>query len=451
MTFAPLDHRGRPEQGLFFFERRGYPGQKGKATGMGFLVHPAGLVATASHVLITMGLIPGMDVTLYAGTEGGPVAVEARVLFEDQWRGPKWRGWVSESGSLAIPAFIPPEEYLEDLAVLQLLPAKAHAARNGQVMAPGKATRLLEEYCRVLPLASPGFTSGARLKAWHAFWDGSDLHQIRPADAGYRSAEPGLQYSIRLHDDLQHLEGGYSGSPLWDSERRRVVGMVRRGIKTSVPDAVLGVDARRIAAAARVALVPDPAAGGVITALRGAAEQMAPMRHFPILQAMLPDKLLNLRVRPALPRDPLVESEVGGEPGIAVLRNTLAREPVVLLAGGGGSGKTTLLVALAEDLLDRPLEVEGQRLVPLYLQAADFHRTGFDLAGVLRDHVLRHTPTAETGHTLQQVLRDNDLSLLLMIDGLDELAPIERAKLNGRFRRGAELAGVRAILTARPR
>lgn len=452
MTFAPLDDRSDPEQGLFFFEARGYPGERGtKATGMGFLLHPAGLIATASHVLVAMGRIPGMEVTLYAGSGGRPVAVEAEVLFEDQWRGPKWQGWGSATSALTIPDFIPPEEYFEDLAVLRLLPATGRAVRKGQKLAPDAVMRLLEKDCRVLPLASPGFTTGARLKAWHAFWDGSDLYQIRVTDAEYRCVEPGLQHSIRLHDDLQHLEGGYSGSPLWDDERRRVVGMVRRGIKTSVPDAVLGVDARRIAAAARVALVPDPAAGGVIAALRGAAEQLAPMRHFPILQAMLPDKLLDLRVRSALPRDPLGEREAArGGPGIAALRNALAREPVVLVAGGGGSGKTTLLVALAQDLLARPLEVDGQRLVPLYLQAADFHRTGFDLEAILRDHVLRHTPAAATGHVLRQVLRDNDLSLLLMIDGLDELAPIERAKLTGRFRRGAELAGLRAILTARP-
>lgn len=41
------------------------------------------------------------------------------------------------------------------------------------------------------------------------------------------------------------------------------------------------------------------------------------------------------------------------------------------------------------------------------------------------------------------MLRDNDLSLLLMIDGLDELTQIERAKLTGWFRWGAELAGLR--------
>ncbi|MEG9524407.1 MAG: NACHT domain-containing protein [Hyphomicrobiales bacterium] len=458
MTFAQLEDRSNPEQGLFIFEQDGYPGPMGhKASGMGFLVHSAGLVATAAHVLVDMGLIPGMKVTLYAGTVGVPIALEAEILFEDQWRGPKWQTWFSEKGcttdtsTLTIPDFIPPEEYFEDTAVLRLQLETARAARKEQKLAPDEGMRLLKQNCRVLPLASPGLTNGARLKAWHAFWDGSDLHQIRAADAGYRCAEPGLQHSIRLHDDLGHLEGGYSGSPLWDGERRRVVGMVRRGIKTSVQDAVLGVDARRIAAAARVALLPDPVALGVIAALRGAAEQLAPMRHFPILQALLPNRLLDLRVRPALPRDPLADTEApSGAPGIAELRSALAHERVILVAGSGGSGKTTLLVALAQDLLAHPLEIDGQRLVPLYLQAADFHRTGFDLDGVLRDHVLRHTPAAASGQVLRQVLRDNDLSLVLMIDGLDELSPIERAKLTGRFRRGAELAGSRAILTARP-
>jgi hypothetical protein len=464
MKFKPLDAQNNPEQGLFFFEEAGYPGKKGlKANGMAFLVSSMGFVATASHVLVDMGRIPGMEVTLYTSTSCGPISVKASILFEDHWRGPNWQGWGSAAAGLTIPKFISPEEYGEDTAILKLLAGTARAARKllpetgllarnfKPKLEPDAAMSLLESECRVLPLASPGFTVGARLKAWHTFWDGSDLHQFLPGEAGYRSVEPGLQHSIRLLDDLEQLGPGYSGSPFWDGERRRVVGMVRRGIKTAVPDVVLGVDARRIAAAARVVLSPDTAASSVITALRAAAEQMAPQRHFTFLQTMLPDKPLDLRLRPALPRDPFGRSdEVPGEPGIDMLRNLTARETVVLVAGGGGSGKTTLLIALAQNLLDFPLEVDGQRLMPLYIQATDFLRTGFDLESILREHLLRHTPTAPSGRALRQVLRDNDLSLLILIDGLDELIPIERAKLSGRFKRGADLAGMRAILTARP-
>ena len=452
MSFLALDQDGNPEEGLFFFEQKGYPGPRcQKASGIGFLVHPDGLVVTASHVVVALGRVPGMRITLYAATSGGPVAIDANVLFEDQWRGPKWQSWYSTTRALAIPSFIPPEEYFEDTAVLELAPDTARAARPGQHMTSEIAFDLLKAERRVLPLASPGFTSGARLKAWHVFWDGSDRHQIRSADAEFRCVEPGIQHSIRLNDDLKYLEGGYSGSALWDTERRRVVGMVRRGIKTSVPDAVLGVDARRLAAAARVDLVPDPAAGGVIAALRGAAEQLAPMRHFPLLQAMLPDQLLDLRVRMAMPRDPLAELDHSqGGAGIAALRAAVSQERVVLVAGGGGSGKTTMMIALAQDLLANPLQIGGQRIVPLYLQATDFLRIGFDLDAVLREHVLRHTAAVSPGRVLRDVLRNNDLSLLIIVDGIDELASIERAKLTGRFKSGAELAGTRVLLTARP-
>lgn len=440
-----------PVRGLLFVEVSDWPGAEGaRATGMAYLIGEAGLVATCSHVLTWLKRFPGSALTLHAASPEIPISLDAEVLVKG-WRGPDWREW-AELGKEMQYENLPPEAFQEDIAFLRLLPdtARFHDGRARPVAVDAKAR--LYELLRVLPLAAPGYGPGVHpeLKGWHVFWTkrGPDA---RSAPASFLYPEKGMLGCIRIQG--KDIIQGYSGSPLWDGERRRVVGMVRRGIMATVDGGVLAVDARQVGAFGGVDLIPDRIAQSVIGALHGAAEMLAPMRHFPLLRTLLPPHLLDLRARIATPRDPLEfgVTEPARTSALALVDAALEHDRVVVLSGGAGAGKSTLLFALASRLMAQPRFAAGRRLLPMYISALDFQRSGFDIDKLLRQQCQDHAFAPPPGLVLAEALDLNDLSLVLFVDGLDELTMSERATVIGRLRGLDDTARTaRAVLTTRP-
>lgn len=440
MTYKHLGD-DNPELGLFFVQEGNYPqnpDESSVATGIAFLVGEHGLLVTCSHVVLGLDAIPGTRVKVYGASPDLPVTVEALVL-DSGWCGPEWREMDLPDGAKRISELVDyrPDSFREDVAFLQLCPETASFDSIRTEIEPIDGAKLLLEGTRVLPLGSPGYRhgSGVMLKAWHVKWELSAPY-MASGDGTFASAEPGLRNVIRFRS--KDIRPGFSGSPLWDGERRRVVGMVRRGVST-VPDTVLGVDARFIARTMDLPLVPDETAEALFRVAERVAENAAPMRHFPLLRGLLPPHLLDLRARVLEATDemaPKIES-LPAHSAVELVIDLLKHEAVVLLQGVVGTGKSTLLYRIAVELLRKPVVVNDHRLVPFPINATDFVRLGYDVVTLLNEQRQHYSYGGPDGQTLAAAIDCNDLALVLLLDGLDELERSERAKIVSR------LAGVR--------
>ena len=426
-----------PELGLFFVQSPYFqPAMDGSASGIAFLISADGLAATCAHVAIVVDALPGDTMSLRGASHELPIVLDAEVL-ERGWCGPDPEELRAAAKARGVPIatfFASRFDHMrEDLALLRLKLETARLDLTRVRQSEADASQLLIERARVLPMAAAGYrhASGTPLKAWHVVYTaGTDDRlgpSLSPGDARFRASEPRLHNAIRF--DTKDVRPGYSGSPLWDVQRSRVVGMVRRGIKNAVPDNVLGTAAREIADLADVTLKPDLAAITLLQVLAHAAEYLAPMRHFPMTHALLPKRLHELHVRLAVPRDPLSETIQQRRPATAELIATACREAVVVLRGSAGAGKSTALLQVARHLLEHEVVADGRRLVPLMIQAVDFRVLGFDLSALLREPTRRADIQGPDEQTLAEALELNDLTLLLLIDGLDELPPPESAKV----------------------
>ena len=138
--FRHLNKTDDPIAGLFFLqsqERKAIElieraAEPVVSTGMAFLIHENGLVATCTHVVNAVGSIPGRRVKLYGVSPLLPIVVEAEVLHEG-WQGPPYD---EKSGFPAFP-YRPrfydnrPELFKQDVAFLQIDPdtAQPHVAQ----------------------------------------------------------------------------------------------------------------------------------------------------------------------------------------------------------------------------------------------------------------------------------------------------------------------------------
>lgn len=95
---------------------------------------------------------------------------------------------------------------------------------------------------------------------------------------------------------------------------------------------------------------------------------------------------------------------------------------MLLILGGPGSGKTTTLLQLARALLDRA-ERDPSQPVPVVLNLATWSEQGGDLSAWIVDELkTKYYIPAATGRAWLDEQR-----LLLLLDGLDEVAPEKRA------------------------
>ena len=148
--------------------------------GTGFVVSPDGLVATCAHVIRLAGAAPGDDVAVCFLAAGDPI--RARVITE-YWREPD----------------------AEDIAILKL-----------RAPAPGAA--------QSLPFGSSAGVAGHSFKTFgfpsaksnQGMWGYGTLGDRVRDENGF----PALQVTS------EEVTSGYSGSPVWDDRRRRVVGMM---------------------------------------------------------------------------------------------------------------------------------------------------------------------------------------------------------------------------------
>ena len=434
--FKPLGNMEEPEVGIFFVEAESYPVEDDRtATGIAFAIGVDGLLVTCAHVVLALGELPGSTVTVYCAAPKLPIAVEAEVL-EKGWCGPEWQTqmeWAGRSINILELVDQRPDAFQEDIALLRIRPETARWDGARAPIPGSNPIALIKQSVRALPLGAPGYPHGSsvQLKSWHVTWVASspDMHA---GNATFLGVEKRLHGIVRFRST--DIRPGFSGAPLWDPARRRVIGMIRRGIRSAIPDAVLSVDSRVLAQNSGIALQPDAGAAQLLEILAHLAQAFAPLRHFPILQSLVPPKLVDLFVRAARPRDTLEESERDrkSEPAVPTLLEILKSEAVVVLAGGPGSGKSTLLHAIATSLLQDPAFASSGRLVPIFVRAVDFESFGFDIGALLDQHAQSYS-LAATGGSLAQSFGLNELTPLLLLDGLDEIDRVSRARVMGRL------------------
>lgn len=435
--FQLLADEDDPEPGIFFIQAGGFPVAKpgARATGMAALIGSDGLAVTCSHVVLAAGYPPGSVVTLYGSDPSMPIAVEAEVLA-DGWCGPDWTkvaGSKSTGADLLNRVSREPDVLREDLAFLRLRPGTARWDGARQPLEGTDPQRLLLQRARVLPLGSPAYPSGAdiSLKAWAIGWE-LKRPLMLTGNAAWLGVEPRLHGVVRFRS--KEIQPGFSGSPLWDKRRGRVVGVVRRGIKTFIPDAMLATDSRFVAHQARVRLRPDAQADVLLNVFARTVEYAAPLRHFPLLQARLPDRLVPMKITQAPTGDLLEElPDRAGEPAVSRILSEFAEEGVLVLSGGAGSGKSTLLYVLARHLLENDVRIASSRLVPIFVAATELERSGFDLAAILKERAAKYSFAADDV-SLLATLTLNELCPLIMLDGLDEIDRMARSRVLARLK-----------------
>ena len=168
--------------------------------GAGFVLSSNGLLATCAHVIVDAGAGPGDTVS---------------VAFE---------GTVSDTGSL--PALVLPEFWRDvagrDIAILQLdsaLPAGVEVAPLGPSSGTAQHRAFSVGFPRVTRSPSPGEQS-ARPRSLAAESVVVATLLRRPAPEASNESHPILQ--LRSSE----VTAGFSGGPLLDEQRQRVIGMV---------------------------------------------------------------------------------------------------------------------------------------------------------------------------------------------------------------------------------
>lgn len=442
--FEKLHPTCDPVHGLFYLQNdkpeitsRIQRGEEVVATGVAFLITTDGLAVTCAHVVERVGGRPGSIVWLHSAV--APVSVAARVVPE-MWVGPMWRdGGFPESPSYPGFADKRAETYKQDVAVLRIDPTSARwsvvpgANRRGVPVfeRPKRSSPLptLVKSCRVLPMGVPGY--GRRTPVFDAWLFG--WHHAQPTPIPGRGTFAGChrgpyQYdAIVLRSDT--ITHGFSGSPLWDDERRLVVGMVTQTLSDTVKDTASGTDARFI-------LKHSKAPREIDARLAEAYQTLA------ALPMMGPTDLdmgswnwgngrdfVEPRIRPVVTFDPLLQSQKPpGSLAIERLRALLEYTPLVYLQGVAGCGKTTLARQLARRCVVDRWEIDARPVIPLLTTAADLLRSGKDLAAVLDSPSFTFSSTLVAGD-FRRCLEDNDATVVLIVDALDEVAAADQMQV----------------------
>jgi hypothetical protein len=402
------------------------------ATGMAFLASSDGILVTCAHVIAAMRARPGDEVVVHSSVV--PVSVKATVLSE------KWIGPMPNEDGYPEYVFYPgfrdksPDVFKEDVALLRLDPNSAgwhkagiYGVAHGQNhlvrKVPCEKTPLetFYKYVRVLPLAAPGYRreSFAPLSSWLTEWTVCQ-YGLRLATSNFMACELGRnQYNAVLLQAPQIREG-VSGSPLWDTERQRVVGMVRETLGKSMPGHARATDARFLATLSGVRLRVDSKFQQFYSGLRAGAAA-PPETNF--ADAGLDTETPFIEPRLSLFRleDPLAQEErlppVGARSAIPAI---IANSPMSLLVGRAGCGKTTLLYRTALWCIDQHWQIGNQPLVPIIIKATDLIGHKESLLGLLRRLRTRNGLHLDESSILSS-LEQNDAAVLLLVDGLDEV------------------------------
>lgn len=445
-----------PILGLFFFEleenldpvhRANQSTNRPSSAGMASLITQNGLFVTCAHVLLALGARPGEEVTLFGASNAVTVELKARVCQEG-WLGPELNEQGQRQPSLFWERLYDgrPDVFKEDIAFLRIVWGSVRwHPRSGQSMTAelGAAERHLLSYARVLPFSAPGYrTAGIPLKAWRVnwIWGGPDC---QAGDAVFRSVDTGAHNAVRVSSKV--LGPGFSGSPLWDAHRRTMVAIVRRGLLAMKADElVLATDARALLHHPDAFLVPDRRSmalehrllDALNSGFSGAYVDMAgPTRD---LNYIPPEIALYTSTDPLQP----VQERASA---IEYIISHLGTIPGLVVRAPAGTGKSALLWRLAIQLLKVPTNADGRRVLPLLLSAADLLNHKLDLSTYLESQWLVVRPLDCEKDLVVDVLSDNGISLVLLVDGLDEIPSAQQANLLARL-----TTGVRAGARRRP-
>lgn len=460
MFFPSISIDESPMLGLFFLEgsldpevRVNLSTDRPLATGMAWLASSDGVVVTCSHVVLVLGAAPGMHLSLFGATESVDIEVKAEVL-EMGWRGPT----LDEQGAQPLHPFFwdalwddRPDVFREDIAFLRILPETARWHDRDE-LGPGSPARSMEtaahrllRNARVLPLNRAGYVRpGALLKAWSVAWV-NGAPDCQQTEAEFRSFDRQGHHALRICG--ARIRKGFSGGPLWDSHRGVVVGMVRRGLP-AMGDLVLATDGLAIGQAhSAVKLTADSRLSALRDRIAATLDNAQPQRYA-FLEGARGDYLYV---------DPEV-AEVHGSndpldsrhkqiplPAIEHLSEALFSLRRVVVRGAAGIGKSMLLRRLGAELLSRAQQNVGLNVVPLLLGAAEFVARNLKLGDCLEEIWSVVRPVEMTDSAID-VLAENGASLVLMIDGIDEIEERDLARLLARLdiRRGGLGRSIRA-------
>ncbi len=381
-----------------------------------FLIGEDGLIVTCSHVAMDFADEPWGVLTLNAAF--APLTVKAEILREG-WSGPRWG---SDKRNITSA------DWGADIAFLRLLPNSAHYNDSGiaKVDTSLSPVDCLYDKGKVLALAAPGYFPGSKspLTAHHVTYSDEGKPERSPSQASFRSSSHSLHHGMVVLDS-DVISNGDSGGPIWDRDRKRVVAMVRRGAK-HLDDTELAADTRTICELSGKQLTIDLDAELLLETLKRFHELSSISKHFQLLSDFLEGSYIDLRVK-KVPSMSFPDSE--GQSAIESILRTENFEKCRFLLGGPGSGKSKLFQHVADHLISTPTSYNGKRLVPLIFHAREFERFGLNTKEILK-HVVEMMDTSLHRHRLpHEILYQNDLALLILIDGLDEVNDASKARL----------------------
>lgn len=445
MMTRRLDRDESAERGLFFLQKGEYPIDDElieKASGIAFLVHEDGILITCSHVLLHLNKMPGEVVTIHHAWNETPVSIDAMVL-DRGWHGPDWESLIDQSSRnerdwLRDNQF-KPETFKEDCALLKLMPESVRwDFSRGFSTLRGSARDAFLGSARTLPLGYPGYrhASGVRCTAWNVEYQAM-AGKLAAHSVAFRGQ--GRPWKDNRFDG-ETIGPGHSGGPIWDEERRLVVGMVRGAGASGDAGSVLAVDPRWISHITESPIRLDLEAQQLRQLCRRIAEQNASLRYLSLLQSAIPKTLIPLRSVEIKKEEDALQRTVGAHLGgdaVEQVVKSLDASPVVLVVGGAGSGKSTLLHQLATCLLD----AASRPILPVLISARAFLAADCDLGKVL-------SGTDESAAGVHRCIRDNGLHVVILLDALDEVDSAQRSQVLARI--GSPELSTQVVLASRP-
>ncbi|MNU55876.1 NACHT domain protein [compost metagenome] len=439
LALSPLGEDEDPSLGIFFLQSPssfvdGYDvvrmREPESATGMAFLVTAQGVLATCRHVIDELELCPGDEVRLYGFSPELPLTVQAEVLAE----GSAGIGWEEPVAHRRHPVY---GEMLdqrddvlgEDLALLKIIPgsARAHVIREGddpprdargRFLPIGEPEQWLFDHARTLPAGPPGYSApGRRLLAWRGVWE-SGAPVMEQAQATFQ----GLAHSRHrlVHVRSEEICPGYSGSPLWDEQRRLVVAIVRQHLTAGTSE-IGSTDVRALDVCPSFVLAADRPLRQALAFAATELEAAMPQRHSSLFEWTYGSGFVEPQLRAVRNGDPLAQGAEDAIPALQLLDVCVQQGRGLILTGQAGSGKSTLLQSFCRSLLETNVFVAGRRLVPFIIHATAFVAARFDLRKVLDNAGGRLGVTHTDAQAFITALHENDARLVLLLDGLDEV------------------------------
>ncbi len=454
IRFASWSAGDETTLGLFFFEvnkaldpksRMNLGVDRPSAVGMGALISADGLVVTCSHVVLALAASPGAVVSLFGASHSVCIEVSAEVCAEG-WLGPP----LDEVGRL-LPHPNPdwhklwderPDVFREDLAFLRIIPNSARwnwRKQDGAPLEPGSAQRCLLENARVLPFSACGYRGpGALLRAWCVNWI-FGAPDCQSTEGTFRSVDGrnGAFHAVRLSSGV--IRPGFSGGPLWDNHRGTIVGVVRRALP-ALQDLVLGTDARAFAMHPSAFPTPDVRYQAMHDRLLTAVE----LPSVGAWSEFVGSDDYGMFIEPELTKlrkqHPLVTNTEAEKtwPAVQYLLSAVGVAKRILLRGGAGAGKSILLRRVVAEVLRTQQLRNGRRLLPLLVSARELQKNDCDVERCLEQHWAAVRPIKYLKDCAVDVLAENGASLVLFVDGLDEVPAAAQGRLLARLGFGAK-------------